>query len=239
MHPLERIRTYLQARLDERRLTSAWNAMMRSPVTRHRVDRILECDEADPRVTDSLEERWLPGLKRCMASGYWRTMLTRYALAVRLARHRVVADTCCGLGWGAYLVDAVASEVIALDNDGMALGVAASLWPTERTVFLQASVLAMPLRSESVDLVLAMESIEHFSLEHIECYLNETQRILKTGGCVLGSSAFPETSEEADALCRNTPAHLHICTRPEMFTLLRARFRRCRILGHSYFWAEK
>jgi ubiquinone/menaquinone biosynthesis C-methylase UbiE len=159
---------------------------------------------------------------------------------MRYSRNKIVLDSCSGIGWGSYLIDGVASQVLAVDIDARTIEVARTLWPTRATHWLEGSALGLALASGTVDIALAMESIEHFSIADIELYLDELWRVLKPGGRLLGSSAFPETREEADLACARNPFHLHICTRNEFSGLLARRFQHYRIFWNSVFFeAEK
>jgi cyclopropane fatty-acyl-phospholipid synthase-like methyltransferase len=166
-------------------------------------------------------------------------MILRYALAADISRGALVVETCSGLGWGAYIMDAIARRVYAIEIDPAAIVAAASLWQTRNTTHIQASVLDMPLASGSVDVALAMESIEHFSIGDIHRYLDELERVLCPGGQLVGSTAFPESRQAADRLRAKNHSHLHICTRCELASLLSDRFHQYRLYRGRYFWARK
>jgi len=98
----------------------------------------------------------------------------------------------------------------------------------------------MGLADRSVDVALAMESVEHFSRGDIRRYLDELARVLKPGGVLIGSSAFPETESDAKALCERNPWHLHVCTRTEMERLLEERFSSWNVATNRlFFWASR
>jgi 2-polyprenyl-3-methyl-5-hydroxy-6-metoxy-1,4-benzoquinol methylase len=231
-----------RAKLEQDFLQDLLDDLMSNPATGERVDYILGFGSDDVRFKGELtsEERALPGDEEFQRSGWSKVMFTRYTLGMHYSKGKCVLDSCCGLGWGSYLVDAVAESVIALDNAGPVVKLARSLWPTQRTTYIQGSVLSLSLLSNSVDTVLAMESIEHFELANIHRYLDELYRVLKPGGMLIGSSAFPETEEQAKTLCARNPYHLHICTRAELDKMLAQRFRNHYIYQNAlFFWAEK
>lgn len=218
------------------------NDLVSNPDTGQRVERVLALEQDDPRLAHVVaeEERALPGNPTFRKSGYYRTMLTRYALGMHYSKGKHVLDSCSGLGWGSYLVDAVARQVIAIDIDPPTVTLARSLWPGGVTQYITGSVLQLPVESDSMDTVLAMESIEHFGIEDISRYLDELRRVLKAGGRLVGSSSFPETRQQASALCQKNPYHLHICTRSELVALLRHRFRQHHVYENRlFFWAIK
>lgn len=164
-------------------------------------------------------------------------MLLRYALAMHYGKGKTILDSCCGIGWGAFLLDAVALHTFAVDNDAHSLSVAKNLWPSHNTDYVNASVLDLPFASGTFDLVTAMESIEHFPVHHINRYLSEVVRVLKPGGILIGSSVFPETAAEAESICARNPDHLHINTRLEMIERLQGYdFKQIRIFANGYFF---
>ncbi|HUT52811.1 MAG TPA: methyltransferase domain-containing protein [bacterium] len=227
-----RERRYLQRLLDD---------LMTAPATRERVDLVLSVGRDDPRLqgVDVREERALPGYEEFRTSGWWKIMLTRYALGLSYCRDRCVLDSCCGLGWGSFLADAVAKRVIAVDQDPEAIKLALKLWPGRRTDYVRGSVLSLGLADQSVDVVLAMESIEHFAREDIPRFLDEIRRVLKPGGRLIGSSEFPETRRTAAARAVHNPLHLYILTGEEIKDLLKARFKRHHLFRNRLFFTAR
>jgi ubiquinone/menaquinone biosynthesis C-methylase UbiE len=150
---------------------------------------------------------------------------------------KTVLDSCCGIGWGAFLLDAVASRTIAVDIDAPSLRLAKKLWPCCNTEYVKASALDLPFASETFGLVAAMESVEHFPEHQIDRYLGEISRVLKPGGILIGSSSFPETSKEAESIRARNPFHLHILTRLEMIGRLNnLGFEQIRIFTNRFFF---
>lgn len=243
----QRIRLSYSRRQRERHreeafLIELFNQLMAYPTSRRRVDYILAVNENDSQIRNLVQGngRALPGRSDFLESGWAKIMLTRYALGMHYSKGKLVLDSCSGLGWGSYLVDSVARHVIAVDVDRATLECAHSLWPSHVTDYVQASVLSLCLESAGVDVALAMESIEHFRLQDIHVYLDELKRVLRPGGMLIGSSAFPETRKEAQALCARNPHHLHICTKSELMEMLQRRFRRYHVCHNGlFFWAEK
>jgi ubiquinone/menaquinone biosynthesis C-methylase UbiE len=223
-------------------LNKLYNELLSNPATRQKVNLILSVNEYDARLSgiNARMERALPGNEDFLKSEWSEIMLTRYALAMNYSKGKYVLDSCSGLGWGSYLLDSIAKAVTAVDISQESLELSNSLWPTQVTYYMQGSVLALDLESDSVDIALAMESIEHFKLSDIHLYLDELKRVLKPGGRLIGSSAFPDTRKQADALCAKNPHHLHICTMDEITDMLKNRFKRYNIFNNRlFFWAEK
>lgn len=204
-----------------------------------RVNEVLKCNKE--KIGDIYsEERSLPGEDRFQKSGWWRIMFLRYGLAMFFAENKTVLDTCSGLGWGAFLLDGVAKNVTCIELDEKSVLAAKRLWPTNKTSYQIGSVLKMPLPSESYDVVTAMESIEHFTLLDLKIYLKEIHRVLKSGGFLVGSSAFPDAREDADSLCSKNKHHLYICTKKEIINILgELKFKKIKVFGNRIFFVAQ
>lgn len=225
---------------------SGWEKMLLSIIYHRYIHRNKRVSFIlDPKLDKLLEpqagERDWPGNPRLLANGWSNMMLLRYALAMHYSKGKTILDSCCGIGWGAYLLDAVALRTIAVDKDAHSLNAAKKLWPGNKTEYINASVLNLPFASWTFDLVTAMESVEHFSEDDINRYLCETARVLKPGGILIGSSMFPETSTEAESICAQNPHHLHINTRSEMIHRLQdCDFKQIKIFTNRlFFFARK
>jgi ubiquinone/menaquinone biosynthesis C-methylase UbiE len=197
--------------------------------------------KANGSVKDLLGERNLPSKEEFVQNGWCKTMFLRYGLAMHYSKGKKVLETCSGLGWGAYLLDAVAKSITCVDLDFKCIEFSQRTWKTDRTQYVVGTVLSLPAKDESFDTVIAMESIEHFTLKDMTIYLDESFRILRQGGFLIGSSAFPETQDEAATLCAKNRYHLHISTKTEIEDLLRRKkFKRVNIFKNRMFlWAQK
>lgn len=194
----------------------------------------------DDSIKRTIGERELPSSERLQKSGWYKTMFLRYGLAMHFSKGKDILETCSGLGWGAYLLDGVARSVTCIDIEKESINLSKKLWKTDRTSYIDGSVLKIPADDSKYDVVTAMESIEHFKLEDIRKYLSEMYRVLKPGGFLIGSSAFPNTNKEAKALCSKYEYHLHICTRREFKELLKEQgFKEIRIFKNRLFFMAR
>lgn len=189
---------------------------------------------------DLLEDRGLPSAEHFQKSGWWKKMFLRYGIAMHFSKGKDVLETCSGLGWGAYLLDGIGKSVTCIEIDKESINQSKKLWKTDRTVYINASVLRIPTKDDRFDVVTAMESIEHFKLEDIKIYLSEIYRVLKKGGFLIGSSSFPDTREEANTLCSKYKYHLHICTKQEITNLLRKQgFKKVKVFHNRLFFIAR
>lgn len=194
----------------------------------------------DDSIKGAIGERELPNSKRFQKNGWYKKMLLRSGLAMHFSKGKDVLETCSGLGWGAYLLDCVARSVTCIDIEKEAINLSRKLWKTDKTAYIEGSVLKIPANDNIYDIVTAMESIEHFKLVDIRLYLSEMYRVLKPGGFLIGSSAFPDTKEQAKTLCSKYEYHLHICTKQAFKELLIEQgFKEIRIFQNRLFFMAK
>jgi 2-polyprenyl-3-methyl-5-hydroxy-6-metoxy-1,4-benzoquinol methylase len=215
---------------------------------RYRADAVL-----GPRITQVMElapeqvaqgitgvdPRSIPSNPQFVSSGWAEHMLLRYLLALDACAGKSVLDSCCGLGWGSHLVASVASRVVGVDLDSASIAFCTQRWGSDNLGFQLGSVLDLPFESQSFDVVLCMDAIEHFTRADGERYVQELARVCRAGGSIFGSSGFPETREGADQLCRRNPHHLYVYTREEMLQLLRRSFGKPGSVTRHYFRATK
>lgn len=204
-----------------------------------RTDRILNLKVYD-LPEDVIGERDLPSNERFQKNGWWEKMLLRYGLAMYFSKEKKILETCSGVGWGAYLLDAMAKDVTCIEMDKHSISLSKQLWETDKTEYINGSVLKIPAKDNKYDVVTAMESIEHFKVEDIKMYLSEVHRVLRPGGFLIGSSAFPDTVEEANVLCSKNEYHLHICTKQELKELLRGHgFKKIKVFQNRLFFIAR
>lgn len=126
-------------------------------------------------------ERTVPGIAQ---ENYW---FRRHEVAyLDLAEHcadAVVLEAGCGEGYGADLLAVRARLVVGLDYDQLTAAHVAKAYPSVRT--LRGNLAALPLRSNSVDVVANLQVIEH--LWDQERFLRECRRVLRPGGVLLVS----------------------------------------------------
>lgn len=186
-------------------------------------------------------ERAFPGNKEFIQSGYYKVMLKRYLFSgFYFTKRKKVLDTCCGLGWGTYIVSNFAKEVVAFDIDPLVIDFCSKTWVKNNIQWLNGTALDLSfLGDEKFDVVLGMETIEHFSKEDGEKYICAISGVLEEKGIFIGTSAFPETEEEAEKLCISNQYHLHIFTYNEISSILQKYFTKFHIINQWMYIAIK
>lgn len=203
------------------------------------VEKVMELkpEAVLPLLSDG--ERGLPSEPRFSSTGYSRMMLARYLVpGALLCRGLDVLDTCCGLGWGSFLLSRFAASVTAFDRERAVVDFARGHWPAANICWESGDALDPDfLSGRHFDAVLAMETIEHFTRADVDRYLAWITSRLKTGGLLVGTSAFPKTRAEADCMAAENPHHHYIFTEEEFLALLRQYSSRAAIIGGWMFLA--
>ena len=154
--------------------------------------------------------------------------VARYRFAESLASGRSVLDLGCGVGYGSALLAAKAEQVYALDNS---LGALTSGRQGHSNIrFLQGDGAALPLRDNSIDVVVAFEVIEH--LEHWAEMLSEAARVLKADGQLLVST--PNRVYYQASRSEPNPFHVHEFDFPEFEAALEKEFQSVRIFFENH-----
>jgi hypothetical protein len=153
--------------------------------------------------------------------------LHRYALALELARGKVVLDIACGEGYGSYLLGAVAERVIGVDVAPEVIAHARRAYPGDNLTFLEGSCTAIPLDDGAVDLVVSFETLEHIA-EH-EVMMAEVRRVLRPGGALLLST--PDKRTYSDLPHYTNPFHVRELYLEQFEQLLRDHFRNVWVWG--------
>lgn len=155
--------------------------------------------------------------------------LARYFFASKFVQNQKVLDLGCGTGYGSYhLSQNGAQSVLAGDLDGETVRYAHHNYQASNLAFFQSDALHIPMRSQSFDMVVSFEVIEH--LEPATGYLAEISRLLTDQGWLIGSTPN-RLIYSMGAEKPHNPFHRREYDPPELETLLGNYFRTVVILG--------
>lgn len=112
--------------------------------------------------------------------------LHRYAIANDFVSDKVVLDIASGEGYGSYILSNNALEVIGVDIDVDTVKNAGEKYSKNNLRFIVGSADSIPVESNSIDVVVSFETIEHHD-KHEEMFL-EIKRVLKQDGLLIMSS---------------------------------------------------
>jgi SAM-dependent methyltransferase len=166
---------------------------------------------------DFTGERFIPGQGGAQIA---YEHLHRYRFALRWAAGQDVLDVAAGVGYGAGLLATTARRVWAVDLDAASVLYARQTYPAGNLLFLQGDATSLPVRSDSADLVIALEVLEH--VENQEGLVAELARVVQRGGTVLIST--PNKASYSDARNYHNPFHTREFYREEFLALLHCHF---------------
>ena len=112
--------------------------------------------------------------------------IARYIFAKRHVLKKLVLDAGCGAAHGVYLLASDCQAAIGIDISVAALTYARRCHSRDKIEFLAQDVTRLGFKSETFDVVLSFEVIEH--LKNHRVYLREIRRVLKDGGTLLIST---------------------------------------------------
>jgi 2-polyprenyl-3-methyl-5-hydroxy-6-metoxy-1,4-benzoquinol methylase len=114
--------------------------------------------------------------------------LDRYRMACGLAAGKDVGDIACGTGYGSWLLrtEGLAGSVVGIDIDPRAIQYGQKYYAAEGIRRVATDALHTGLESESLDLVVSFETLEH--LDDGNGLLAEFVRLLRPGGRLLIST---------------------------------------------------
>lgn len=131
------------------------------------------------RILPLTGERTVPGVAE---ENYWfRRHEAAYEFAVPLVTARTVLEVGCGEGYGTALLARSADRVLGVDYDALTAAHAAVTY--KQASFVRANLAALPIPTESVDVVVTLQVIEHV-WNHGE-FVRECRRVLRPGGLLL------------------------------------------------------
>jgi ubiquinone/menaquinone biosynthesis C-methylase UbiE/septal ring factor EnvC (AmiA/AmiB activator) len=170
-------------------------------------------------------ERYLPS---CMRGQIQYEHLHRYALSIELARDKQVLDIASGEGYGSATLSKFARSVVGVDIDSKAVEYANQKYGDRPNLeFLVGACEAIPLPSQSVDIVTSFETIEHHT-KHEEM-MQEIKRVLQPGGLLIISS--PNRLTYSDLPEYSNPFHVKELYDYQFISLLNRHFKHVKIYG--------
>ena len=159
--------------------------------------------------------------------------LHRYALALEFVQGKSVLDIASGEGYGSAYLSKVANSVIGVDIDRECVNFSRNKYGDIANLeFLVGSCDAIPLSSESLDIVTSFETLEHHD-KHDEM-MREIKRVLKPGGVLVISApnrlTYSENPQSASAN-PNNQFHVKEPYEYQFVSLLSRYFKNVKLYG--------
>jgi len=117
----------------------------------------------------------------------WLKHLYAYKHAERFTSSKTVLDLGCGTGYGIHELSTKAMNTIGVDIWKEGIYYCHQKYG-EKTSFLMASGLNLPVKDDCIDLIVSFQVIEHIDPEMIIEYLKEIKRVLKDSGIFMVST---------------------------------------------------
>lgn len=157
--------------------------------------------------------------------------LHRYAVASEYIKDKVVLDIACGEGYGSNLMSEVASYIYSVDIDDETVQAARLKYNKNNIKFITGSASSIPVDSNSIDVVVSFETIEHHD-KHDEM-LEEIKRVLKPNGLLIIST--PDKLYYSDNRNYNNEFHIKELYKQEFKDLISIYFNKLQLLTQTYF----
>lgn len=170
-------------------------------------------------------ERMIP----TVMNGTYFEHIHRYAFAQEFTDNKIVLDIASGEGYGSFVLAKNADFVYGVDISEEAITYAKKNYRKDNLEFRDGNTSKIPLDSNSVDIVVSFETIEHHD-QHDEM-MKEIKRVLKKDGKLIISS--PNKKYYSDE--NNTTNHFHIkeLYEDEFKMLLNNYFRSTKFLNQN------
>ncbi|QGM92734.1 methyltransferase domain-containing protein [Methylocystis rosea] len=155
----------------------------------------------------------------------------RYALCASFIDGKDVLDVACGEGYGADMLAQRARRVVGVDVDEATIREAAKKYGrNERLQFKVADCVSLPFETDSFDVVVSFETIEHIAEQ--EAFVKEASRVLRKGGVFIVSTPNRPIYSEESGL--KNPFHVKELDEPEFMSLLGSVFKHVHLHGQRF-----
>ncbi len=184
------------------------------------------------------EERADPNDPKWKNNPWAKVFVRRCKYAKQFSQKKRVLDLCCGTGWTANELAKVAKVVKAVDYSKESIEKAKKEFQNENLFFEQMNALNLKDPDSSLDTVVSMEAIEHFTENDGKVFLSEVYRVLKKGGYFVGSTPQVETKNPLKILAMKKidPYHLHLYSKKMLEKSLSAIFNRVEVESQPEDW---
>ncbi|WP_417875143.1 methyltransferase domain-containing protein [Xanthomarina gelatinilytica] len=173
-------------------------------------------------------------LETTICNGNTINHLHRYAIVMSLIKGKTVLDIASGEGYGSHLMSFESQYVYGVDIDKDTIESAKNKYSSDNLEFLHGSTSKIPIESNSVDVVISYETIEHHD-EH-EQMMQEIKRVLKQNGILIISS--PDKYFYSDKRNYNNPFHVKELYKNEFTELISKHFKNYKLYSQSYIYGS-
>jgi len=164
--------------------------------------------------------------------------LAKYAFASTFVEGKgYVLDAGCSAGYGSSILsNAGPRRVVGADVDSKAVEHAKVRYNHQGLDFLCLDATNLPFPSDCLDVIVALEVIEHLPEPQQRRLLSECRRVLRNGGIIICSTPNRQvyTATRIDSLLNLNPSHVKELYMPEFYDLLRQYFADVTLFGQWF-----
>ncbi|MEO5592918.1 MAG: glycosyltransferase [Chitinophagaceae bacterium] len=160
--------------------------------------------------------------------------LHRYYAVSGLVKNKAVLDLACGEGYGSAIVAKHAASVAGVDIDEESIK-----WATEKYAplhvnlqFSPGSAVAIPFASQTFDVVISFETIEHLNPAMQEAFMQEIKRVLRSDGILIMST--PDKKNYSDRYKHENTFHIKEFYREEFAAFIKNNFTNAAFFDQGY-----
>lgn len=182
-----------------------------------------------PKAAESLEftgERYVSSLIGEIQNEHYH----RYFYALAFCEGLDVLDVASGEGYGTALLGQVARSVIGVDIDRESVLFANRNYMSRGVSFQLGDATSLPVASQSVDVVVSFETIEHVADQ--DAFLREIRRVLRPDGVLIMSSPNKDLYLKDAA---ENPYHLKELDKQEFLDVVSRHFANVTLLEQRAF----
>ena len=174
-------------------------------------------------------ERYIPEM---MCGQIQAEHMSRYLMVYHMINldGKTVLDIASGSGYGTYLLSSKASRAYGVDVSQEAIDYSTERYKRNNLTYLVGNCLAIPLETDSVDVLVSFETIEHF--DNHQGFMDEIKRVLHPGGVLVISS--PNKRLYTDIPKTHNPYHVHELYTEEFRAILQTVFKHAVFFGQNY-----
>ena len=119
-----------------------------------------------------------------------------YLFAQAYCQNLTVLDAACGYGYGSRLLAETADSVKGVDISEQALAYATSHYAQGNLTFKKEDITVLDLPENSFDVLVSIETFEHFPPERTGHFIKAARRVLKPGGLLILSTPVREVYDQ-------------------------------------------
>ena len=149
--------------------------------------------------------------------------MQRYSSILPIVKGKKVVDIACGEGYGTNILAQNALEIVGIDISEEAVENASKKYVRDNLNYMVGSVANIPLESNTVDVVVSYETIEHVDEESQKRFLAEAKRILKEDGVFIIST--PNKELYSDRYNYHNEFHIKEFYKSEFIEFIRSEFK--------------